>query len=135
MKQSKFKFGSTLLLLICETNRFSAESFSLVPLSESTCISQELWENYFHACFLAELLHISCCAPETPGITQFPEHVTLWYSSAHLGWKWVTIRKRRFPIWMMFLRHLKTYGHQTDLGQSFGKKQYLYQQQGNEAER
>lgn len=35
----------------------------------------------------------------------------------------------------MFFRNLKTWGHQAGLGQLFGKKQYLYQQKGNEAER
>ena len=67
---------STFLVLTCETNIFPAGSFRLLPLW-APLIKQELWENYFCACFSVQLLHISCCVQETPGI-YIAEHMTSW---------------------------------------------------------
>lgn len=97
MKQSKFTFSFTLLVLICETNRFPAESFSLV------CLSEHLYKagaveirTYFRSCFSAQWLHISCYVQETLRTYIVFEHGTLWDSLGPLEWKEVTRRRDSF---------------------------------------
>lgn len=132
MKQSQFTFSFTLLVPICETNRFPAESFSHVHfwalLQSRSCGGIISIPASQHNCCIYPAVYKRL---EGPAL-----FLSMWFYGILLG-PWAGRKhntKRRFLVWVTLFRHLKIWGHQAGLGQLFGKKQYLYQQKGNEAE-
>lgn len=134
MKQSKFTFSFTLLVLICETNRFAAVSFSPVCLSEHLYKAGAVGKLFPFLLLSTTAAYILLCTRDSKDLRCFwawDFMVFYWTSRMEGGHN----KKRRFLIWVTLFRQLKIWGHQARLGQLFGKKQYLYQQKGNEAEK